>query len=95
MLIITQLKNPKKKKKIQAWDFPNGSVVSTPHSLWGRMDTWTCVTESLCCSPEAITALLIGSTLKQNNIKESRFLGEIITTGMQMTPPLWQKVKRN
>ena len=27
---------------------------------------------------------------------ESRFLGEIsITSDMQMTPPLWQKVKRN
>ena len=27
---------------------------------------------------------------------ESRFLGEIsITADMQMTPPLWQKVKRN
>ena len=27
---------------------------------------------------------------------ESRFLGEIsITSGMKMTPPLWQKVKRN
>ena len=27
---------------------------------------------------------------------ESRFLGEIsITSDMEMTPPLWQKVKRN
>ena len=27
---------------------------------------------------------------------ESRFLGEIaITSNMQMTPPLWQKVKKN
>ena len=27
---------------------------------------------------------------------ESRFLGEIsITSDMQMTPPLWQKVKKN
>ena len=27
---------------------------------------------------------------------ESRFLGEVsITSDMQMTPPLWQKVKRN
>ena len=27
---------------------------------------------------------------------ESRFLGEIsVTSDMQMTPPLWQKVKRN
>ena len=28
--------------------------------------------------------------------QESRFLGEIsITSNMQMTPPLWQKVKKN
>ena len=26
---------------------------------------------------------------------ESRLLGEIITLNMQMTPPLWQKVKKN
>ena len=31
-----------------------------------------------------------------NHKVESRFLGEIsITSGMQMTPPLWQRVKRN
>ena len=26
---------------------------------------------------------------------ESRLLGEIVTSEMQMTPPLWQKVKKN
>ena len=26
---------------------------------------------------------------------ESRLLGETITSDMQMTPPLWQKVKKN
>ena len=32
---------------------------------------------------------------KKHNL-ESRLLGEIsITSDMQMTPPLWQKVKRN
>ena len=31
-----------------------------------------------------------------NAAQESRLLGEIsITSDMQMTPPLWQKVKRN
>ena len=31
-----------------------------------------------------------------NHKLESRFLGEIsITSDMQMTPPLWQKVKKN
>ena len=33
---------------------------------------------------------------KQKHKLESRLLGEIsITSDMQMTPPLWQKVKRN
>ena len=32
----------------------------------------------------------------KNNKQESRLLGEVsITSDMQMTPPLWQKVKRN
>ena len=26
---------------------------------WGRMDPYICMAESLCCSPETITALLI------------------------------------
>ena len=31
-----------------------------------------------------------------NDKQESRLLGEIsITSDMQMTPPLWQKMKRN
>ena len=35
------------------------------------------------------------SNLKKHNL-ESRLPGEIsITSDMQMTPPLWQKVKRN
>ena len=32
--------------------------------VWGRMDTCICMTESLCYSPETITALLIGCTPK-------------------------------
>ena len=27
--------------------------------VWGRMDTCVCMAESLCCSPETVTALLI------------------------------------
>jgi hypothetical protein len=30
--------------------------------VWGRMDTCICVAESLCCSPETITTLLIRYT---------------------------------
>ena len=28
--------------------------------VWGRMDTCICMAESLCCSPEIVTTLLIG-----------------------------------
>ena len=34
--------------------------------VWGRMDTCICMAESLCCSPEIITTLLIGYTPIQN-----------------------------
>ena len=34
--------------------------------VWGRMDTGICVAESLHCSPETITTLLIGYTPIQN-----------------------------
>ena len=33
---------------------------------WGRMDTCICMAESLHCSPETTTTLLIGYTPKQN-----------------------------
>ena len=34
--------------------------------VWGRMDTCICMAESLLCSPETTTALLIGYTPVQN-----------------------------
>ena len=39
---------------------PDGSGV------WGRMDTFLCMAESLCCSSETITTLLISYTPVQN-----------------------------
>ena len=30
--------------------------------VWGRMETCICMAESLCCPPETVTTLLIGST---------------------------------
>ena len=30
--------------------------------VWGRMDTCICMAESLCCSPETITIMLISFT---------------------------------
>ena len=34
--------------------------------FWGRLDTGICVAQSLCCSPEMTTVLLIGYTPMQN-----------------------------
>ena len=31
---------------------------------WGRMDTWICMAESLCCPPETVTALFIGHVVQ-------------------------------
>ena len=54
---------------------------------------------ALCCYPVYLTYMQSTSweTLDWKKYKlESRLPGEIsITSDMQMTPPLWQKVKRN
>ena len=34
--------------------------------VWGRVDTYICKAESLCCTPETITTLSIGYTPIQN-----------------------------
>ena len=55
--------------------------------------------KTVYCHPDYLTYMQ--STLCEipgwmNHKWESRFLGEIsITSGTQMTPPLWQKVKKN
>ena len=36
--------------------------------VWGRMDTWVCIAESLCCPPEIITALLISCECKSHSV---------------------------
>ena len=58
-----------------------------------------CITESLCCQTEMNTTLY--TTIERNaGLEEAqagiKIAGIIsITSDMQMTPPLWQKVKRN
>ena len=43
--------------------------------VWGRMDTCICMIESLCCSPETVTALLSGYTPIQNiKFKKTQYL---------------------
>ena len=55
--------------------------------------------QALCCHPAYLTYMqnISCEMLDWMNHKlESRLLGEIsITSDMQMTPPLWQKVKKN
>ena len=41
-----------------------GSLIG--RGVWGRMDMCICMAESLSCSPEIITTLLIGCTPIQN-----------------------------
>ena len=55
--------------------------------------------KSVYCHPTYLTYMQTTSCEMPGSKKhklESRLLGEIsITSDMQMTPPLWQKVKRN
>ena len=39
--------------------------------VWWKLDLYTCMTESLCCSPETVTTLLIGHTPRQNVFKKT------------------------
>ena len=46
--------------------------------VWGRMDSGICIAESLHCSPETITVLLIGYTPIQNKkFSKKRNLGVV------------------
>ena len=55
--------------------------------------------KAVYCHPTYLTSMQSTSYEMQGWMKhklESRLLGEIsLTSDMQMTPPLWQKVKRN
>ena len=55
--------------------------------------------KAVYCHPAYLTYMQITSCEMLEQIKhnlESRFLGETqIISDMQMTPPLWQKVKKN
>ena len=42
--------------------------------VWGRMGTCVCMAESLCCSPETITRILISFTPIQNLKKKKNRL---------------------
>ena len=69
------------------------------------MEKWTCsklgkeYVKGVCCHPVYLTYMQSTSCKMLGWVKhklESRLLGEIsITSGMQITPPLWQNEKRN
>ena len=78
------------------------SLVPKLNSLLQRWRIWHHSPEAINSKPQA--RYFLKKTLRHIIIKtlgwrkhrlESRLLGEIITSDMQMTPPLWQKVKRN
>ena len=46
--------------------------------VWGRMETCICMAESLPCSPETITTLLISYTLIQIKSEKNVYDGDLI-----------------
>ena len=55
--------------------------------VWGRMDRWVCMAESLCCAPETITTLLAGYTPIQN-LKTNKQKNSTPAFGIFQSPPL-------
>ena len=47
-----------------------GSLDGT--EVWERMDTWICMTESLCCSPETITTLFANHLYPDKKFKKTQ-----------------------
>ena len=75
---------------------------ATIRTRYGTMDCFKIgkgVLKAVYCQPAYLTSVQNTSCEVPGWMKqklESRLLGEIsITSGMQMTPPLWQKVKKN
>ena len=75
------------------------AIVRTGHGTTDWFQTGKKYIKAVCCHPAYLTYMQSTSweTLGWMKHKlESRLLGEIsITSDMQMTPPLWQKVKKN
>ena len=77
------------------------ATVRTGHGTadWFQIGKWVHYVKAVYCHPAYLTSMQSTSCEMPVWIKhklESRLLGEIsITLDIQMTPPLWQKVKRN
>ena len=75
------------------------AIVRTGHGTIDWFKLGKEYVKAVYCYPAYLTSVQSTSCEKLGWMKhklESRLLGEIsITSDMQMTPPLWQKVKRN
>ena len=77
------------------------ATVRTGHGTteWFQIEKGKEYVKTVYCHPAYITSMQSTSCEVPGWMKrklESRLLGEIsVTSDMQMTPPLWQKVKRN
>ena len=88
------------------WDPMNRSMPGLPvhhqlpeftqtHVLW-KLCTFLLFNKSYSIVPMSVFLFIMQKLGWMKHKPESRFPGEIsITSDMQMTPPLWQKVKRN
>ena len=77
------------------WTYERIHTVHTVHGvLKARILKW--FTISFSSGPHFVRTLQHDPSWVALYCMESRLLGEIsITSNMQMTPPLWQKVKKN
>ena len=75
------------------------AAVGTGHGIIYWFQTGKQYIKAVCCHPTYLTYMQSTSCEMLGWMKhklESRLPGEIsITSDMQMTPPLWQKVKKN
>ena len=73
------------------------ATVRTGHGTTDWFQIKKGVRKAVYCHPAYLTSMqyIMRNTGLEHKL-ESRLLGEIsITSDMQMTPPLWQKVKKN
>ena len=48
------------------------TLFNIKRGIWERLDEYICMAESLCCSPNTITTLIIGYTPMQNKLKNKK-----------------------
>ena len=61
---------------VERWSVLCGSLDG--RGVWGRMETRLCMAESLRCSPEAITTLLMGYTPTHTHTHKVLLLSKLL-----------------